>query len=163
MSSVTFMAAAGPAPQADGPQLIDVDGTLLVQLGLFLLLMFVLTRLLWRPYLRVRSERVTRVEGYRQEAQRMEADAAARLARAEAELGEARRIASGERAQVRAEAHAREQTLIAEAQADAQRTLAGARAKLDTTLAAERAKLKVQAREIARQAARKILGREVGV
>ena len=41
-----------------------------VQLGIFLLLALVLWQFLWRPYLRVRGERVTRVEGYRQDAVR---------------------------------------------------------------------------------------------
>jgi F-type H+-transporting ATPase subunit b len=156
------VAAAGSAPQAHEPQLIDIDGTLWVQLGLFLLLIVVLNKLLWQPFLRVRAERVSRVDGYREEAARLEADAAARLARTEAELAEARRIGSGERAVARAEAHAREQTLLASAQAAAQKTVAEARARLDATLVAERAKLKAASAAIGREAAIRILGREVG-
>ena len=57
-----------PAPQSHEPQLIDLDQTVFVQLGIFLLLVLVLYRFLWKPYLRVRGERVTRVEGYRQDA-----------------------------------------------------------------------------------------------
>src|SRR5215831_14109578 len=140
MDFALALLAAG-APQSHEPQLIDVDATLLVQLGLFLLLMLVLHKFLWGPYLRVRSERVTRVEGYREEAAHLEAEAAARLARAEAALAEARRVGSGERAVARAEAHAREQTLLAEANAAAQRTLADARARVQASLEAERAEL----------------------
>lgn len=161
MSVLAFIAQAASAPQVHAPQLIDVDGTIFVQLGLFLVLGLVLTKLLWKPYLRVRAERVTRVEGYRKDAARMEMDAAARLARAEADLAEARRVGSGERAVARAEAHAREQTLVAQAQAEAQRALAAARIRLDATVATERARLEAGAREIAREAARRILGREV--
>src|SRR4051812_29583205 len=95
-SSFASLAFAGEAPVAHEPQLIDVDGTLLVQLGIFLLLVAVLTKLLWRPSLGVRSERVTGVEGYHRDAERMEAEAAQRLARAEAELGRARRESSAE-------------------------------------------------------------------
>jgi F-type H+-transporting ATPase subunit b len=153
---------ASVAPKSPEPQLIDFDGTTFLQLGLFLLLMLVLTRLLWRPYLRVRAERVSRVEGYRQEAGRLEADAASRLARADAALAEARRVGSGERAVARAEAQAREQTLLAEANAAAQRTLADARGRLQETLTAERAKIEQHAAAAGREAARRILGREVG-
>lgn len=149
------------APESHEPQLIDLDQTVFVQLGIFLLLMLVLWRLLWRPYLRVRGERVTRVDGYRQEAVRLEADAAERLARADAALTQARRQGAGERAAARAEAQVREQTLLAEANADAQRTLAAARVRLEAMVATERGKLGVQAGEVARAAARKILGREV--
>ena len=149
------------APQAHEPQLIDVDGTVFVQLGLFLILALVLYRFLWKPYLRVRGERVSRVEGYREEAARIDAEAEARLGRLEAELAEARRAGAGERAVARAEALAREHTLMAEAQAAAQKTLADARAQLEATVAGERAKLQQKAAEIGRDAAKKILGREV--
>jgi len=158
--SLGQLAEATAAPRAHGPQLIDIDATVLVQLGLFGVLALVMTKLLWRPYLRVRAERVARVEGYRKDAVHMEKEAAARLARAEAELAEARRLGSGERAVARAEAHAREQTLIAEAQAEAQRALAAARVRLDATVAEQGARLEAGVRDIALRAAQRILGRE---
>src|SRR5882724_5083951 len=158
-SSLTFVLA--PAPQAHEPQLIDVDGTIFVQLAVFLLLVALLYRFLWKPYLRVREVRVTRVEGYREEAARLQAEADARMARLEADLAEARRIGSGERTVARVEAQAREQTLMAEAQAAAQKMLANARAELEATVAGERAKLQQKAAELGRDAAKKILGREV--
>src|SRR6187401_3312482 len=150
------------APQAHEPQLIDVDGTIFLQLGIFLVLMFVLGKFLWKPYLRVRTERVARVEGYREEAAKLEVDAQQRLQRADAALAEARRVGAGERAVARAEAHAREQTLLAEATAAAQRKLADARTRLNAAIAAERKKLEGDASDVAMAAARKILGREVG-
>jgi F-type H+-transporting ATPase subunit b len=149
------------APEAHEPQLIDVDQTIFIQLGIFLLLLLVLTKWLWRPYLRVRTERVARVEGYREEAAKLEADAQQRLTRADAALAEARRVGAGERAVARAEAHAREQTLLAEATAAAQRKLADARARLTAAIEAERKKLEADSSDVAVAAARKILGREV--
>ena len=149
------------APESHEPQLLDVDLTILVQFGLFLLLLAVLSKLLWKPYLRVRDERVSRVDGYREEAVRLEAEAKDRLTRAEASLADARRLASGQRAVSRAEAQAREQTVLAEATAAAQRTLREARERLATSVDAERGKLRGVAADTAREAARKILGREV--
>jgi F-type H+-transporting ATPase subunit b len=150
------------APEAHEPQLIDVDHTVFIQLGIFLLLMLVLSKFLWKPYLRVRTERVARVEGYREEAVKLEADAQTRLARADAALAEARRVGAGERAVARAEAHTREQTLLAEATAAAQRKLADARGRLKAVVEGERKKLEADSSEVAMTAARKILGREVG-
>jgi F-type H+-transporting ATPase subunit b len=158
---MSFLTTMLSAPQSAEPLLIDLDNTVFVQLGIFLLLVLLLHRFLWKPYLRVRGERVTRVDGYREEAARLDAQAEARLARTEAALAEARRLGSGERALAREEARAREQTLLAEAQAAAQRMLAEAGVALEATLAAERAKLGLRANEIGREAARKILGREV--
>jgi F-type H+-transporting ATPase subunit b len=158
-SATLFLLAA--APTSHEPQLIDLDKTVFVQLGIFLLLTVVLWRFLWQPYLRIRVERVTRVDGYRQDAARMEADAAARLAEAEAALDAARRMGTAERATARAEAQAREQAILAQANADAQKTLADARARLDASLEVERVKLQAQTRDVARAAAQRILGREV--
>jgi len=67
-------------------------------LGLFLLLAFILTRWLWKPYLRVRDERVRRIEGAHAEAEHLEANSAGRLARIEAQLAEARKAGNAERA-----------------------------------------------------------------
>ncbi|HVU52579.1 MAG TPA: hypothetical protein VHL80_17990 [Polyangia bacterium] len=160
MSSALLLLAAA-APESHEPQLIDLDGTAFIQLGLFLLLMLVLRQFLWKPYLKVLGERTTRVDGYKQEAVRLDAEAAARLAKAEAALAQARREGAGERVEARSAAHAREQELLAAANAAAQKTLADARARVSATLAAERAKLQQTAAEIGTQAARKILGREV--
>jgi len=160
MSSALLLLAA-EAPQSHEPQLIDLDATAFIQLGLFLLLMLVLRQFLWKPYLKVRGERTTRVDGYREEAARLEAEATARLAKAEAALAEARRVGSGERAEARAVAQRRESELLAQANAAAQKELADARARVNATLAAERAKLQQTAGEAGLQAARKILGREV--
>src|SRR5262245_39514633 len=135
------------APQSHEPQLIDLDGTVFLQLGLFVLLMAVLSRLLWRPYLRVRDERVSRVEGYREEASRLGPAAAARLARAEAALAEARRVGSGERAQARADAQVYEQKLLAEANTAARDAVAEGRARLDAVVQAERQLLDKRAAE----------------
>ena len=160
MSSALFLLST-VAPQSPEPQLIDLDGTAFVQFGLFLLLMLVLRQFLWRPYLKVLGERTTRVDGYKQEAVRLDAEAAERLAKAEAALAEARRVGAGERVEARAAAHKREQEVLAAANATAQKTLAEARARVTASLTAERAKLQQTAAEIGAQAARKILGREV--
>jgi len=159
--SSAFVLLAAEAPESHEPQLIDLDGTAFIQLGLFLLLMAVLRQFLWKPYLKVRGERTTRVEGYREEASRLEAEAATRLAKAEAALSEARRVGAGERAEARAVAQRRENELLAQANAAAQKTLADARARVTATLEVERAKLQQAAGEVGLQAARKILGREV--
>jgi F-type H+-transporting ATPase subunit b len=149
----------GTAPQAGESQLLDIDNTVFVMLGLFLVLAFILTQWLWKPYLRVREERVRRVEGAREEADRLEADAAARLARIETQLAEARKASQAERAQARTAAVAREQEIVAAAQEVARKQLAEARSKLDMALASERTRLADHAKALGREIAEKALGR----
>ena len=153
--------AAATAPKAAEQQLLDVDGTVFVMLGLFLLMLVFLTVFLWKPYLRVRQERGTRVDGYREQAAQMEADAKTRLDKVQADLAEARRLGAGELAVARAEAQARERTLMATATTEAQRTLADARGKLDAAIAAQKAGLQARATELGRQAAGRVLGRSL--
>jgi len=156
-----LLALAQVAPQSPEPQLLDVDGTAWVMFGLFLLVAFILTQWLWKPYIRVREERVARVDGYRQEADRLEKEAATRLARVEAQLAEARRTGSAERAKARNAAQAHEAKLTADAQAAAQRALTEARAKVEAAMAAERARLNERAAGLGRQITEKVLGRPV--
>jgi len=164
VSSLTILlqaSAAGAAPQAAEAQLLDIDGTLFIMLGIFLLLLAVLYPLLWKPYLRVRDERVTQVEGARDQAAKLEAEAATRLARVESELAEARRAGEAEAIKLRLETQAREQQIMVEAQAAARTLLAEARATLDATVATEKATLQEQTESLALEIAEKALGRRL--
>jgi F-type H+-transporting ATPase subunit b len=149
------------APQAAEPQLLDLDGTVFVMLGIFMVLLLVLWQFLWKPYLRVREERVSRTEGARAKAAEMEAEAAARIGRIETALAEARKAGSVEMAKLRQDAQAKEQQIIAGAQEAARKMLTEARAKLDASVATEKANLQAEAGALARQIAEKALGRRL--
>ena len=159
LAIVLQVTAAGAAPRSAEAQLLDLDGTVFVMLGIFLVLLVVLWLLLWKPYLRVRDERVARVEGAREKAVQLEAEAAARLSRIEGALAEARRAGTTETSRLRLEAQAREQQILAEAQAAARKLMTEARAQLDATVAAEKATLQQQTALLAREIAEKALGR----
>jgi F-type H+-transporting ATPase subunit b len=156
-----LLTAAAAAPTSADQQLLDIDGTLFITLGIFLVLLFALSRLLWKPYLRVRNERVSRVEGYKEEAAKMEADAEARLARCQADLAEARRVGSQELARARSQAQAREQEILSEAHSRAQKELLAARNRLEAALAAEKNKVLDRAHALGMEAAERMLGRKV--
>jgi F-type H+-transporting ATPase subunit b len=155
------VAAAGAAPRSAEAQLLDIDGSVFVMLGIFLVLLGVLWQFLWKPYLKVRDERVARVEGAREKAAQLDAEAAARLARIESALAEARVAGDAESSKLRLEAQAREQKIIAEAQEAARALMAEARAKLDATVAAEKTSLQKQTAILAREIAEKALGRRL--
>ena len=65
---------------ASGHPLIDIDATAIVQFALFLILMFVANKLMFQPYLALRERRKAGIEGARAEAERMTAQADAKLA-----------------------------------------------------------------------------------
>jgi F0F1-type ATP synthase membrane subunit b/b' len=148
-------------PKAAEPILLDLDSTVFVMLGLFLLLLLILWQFLWKPYLRARDERVARVEGAREEAAKLDAEAAARLARIDSALTEARRNGTAEMAKLRLAAQVQEQKIVAEAQAAGRAMLTESRAKLEATVATEKANLKAHTGTLARVIAEKTLGRRL--
>src|SRR5262245_8818030 len=141
--------------------LIDIDGTVLVQFALFLILFVLANSLLFQPYLRLRERRKAGIEGARAEADRMTAQADAKLVDYEKQLASARTRANEEGRKVRAEATAHEKSVTDAARAEAQKNLDEAAAKMKTETEAARLQLLPQANALAKQIASKLLGREV--
>lgn len=141
--------------------LIDIDGTAVVQFVLFLLLMYVSNKLLFQPYLALRERRKAGIEGARAEAERMTAQADAKLADYEKQLGVARSRANDEGRKVRAEAVTHEREVTDKARATAQAAIDEAQGKMRAETDAARATLMPQADALAKQIAGKLLGREV--
>lgn len=141
--------------------LIDIDLTVAVQFGLFLILFFAANALLFKPYLRLREQRKQGIEGARAQAERMGAEADAKLADYEKQLAAARGRANQEGRKVRAESIAHEKEVTDRARAEAQKTIDDATARMRTEAEAARLQLLPQASTLARQIASKLLGREV--
>jgi len=141
--------------------LIDIDLTVLVQFGLFLILFWVANKLLFQPYLQLRERRKAGIEGARAEAERMTASADAKLADYEKQLAVARNRANEEGRKLRSEAAAHEKDVTDKARAEAQKSIDEATAKMKSETEAARLQLLPQASTLARQMASKLLGREV--
>jgi F-type H+-transporting ATPase subunit b len=146
---------------AAGHPLIDIDYTVFVQFALFLILFALSNSLLFQPYLRLRERRKQGIEGARAEAERMSAQADAKLADYETQLARARAAANDEGRKVRAEAAAHEKQVTDASRAQAQKALDEATAKMRAETDAARLQLLPQANALARQLATKLLGREV--
>ena len=141
--------------------LIDLDLTVLVQFALFLITLWVSNKFLFQPYLRLREKRKAGIEGARAEAERMTAQAEAKLVDYEKKLAQARDRANEEGRKVRAEGMAHEKDVTDRARAEAQRAIDEATAKMRAETDAARAQLMPQADTLAREMASKLLGREV--
>jgi F-type H+-transporting ATPase subunit b len=146
---------------ASGHPLIDIDLTVIVQFVLFLVLFATANRLLFRPYLELRERRKAGIEGARAEAERMTAEADAKLADYEKQLAMARDRANEEGRKVRAEAAAHEREVTDAARASAQKAIDEAHATMRRETEAARAQLLPQADALARAISAKLLGREV--
>jgi F-type H+-transporting ATPase subunit b len=149
------------AAEEHAAPLIDLDGTLFVQLALFLIMLFVLSRFLFRPYLQMREQRGKGIDGARHEAHEMEARASKMVADYDAKLTRAKQRGGDERNRLRAEAATRERQVLGAARDEAGRVLGDARKTIAQQSDAARATLSAEAGTLARQMATKILGREV--
>lgn len=153
MHAAPILAAAHP--------LIDLDWTVFVQFALFLMLYVVANKLLFQPYLKLRERRKAGIEGARAEAERMGAQAEAKLADYEKKLAVARGRANEEGRKVRAEGMAHEKDVTDKARAEAQKAIADATAQMRAQADVARSQLMPQADVLAKSIASKLLGREV--
>jgi len=149
------VAAGGTHP------LIDLDGTVFIQLGLFLILAFFATNLLFKPYLKMREERSAGIEGARREAVDLESEAESRRADYEKRMAEARERALEEQRKVRSEAAAHQREVTEKAREQSAEALATAHAKVATESAKAREELLPRADALAQDIVQKLLGREV--
>ena len=143
------------------PPLIDFDGTLFVQFGLFLIMLFILSRLVFRPYLKLRDDRHKGIEGAREEATKMQERSRAVNADYDAQLTRARQRGAEERQRLRSEAATYERQVLGAARDESQKSLESARGKISSEASDARAKLTAESTALARQIVAKVLGREV--
>jgi F-type H+-transporting ATPase subunit b len=153
---ITLLLAA-----AKDPPMIDLDGTVFIQLGLFLVAAFFLTQFLFKPYLKVRAAREAGIDGARDEARRLDEEAKARITGYEARFAQEKAKVDAERAQLRREALVRETQISEEARKSTQAAIESARASIARDAKEARAAIEPKTAEIASTIAKKILGREV--
>lgn len=146
---------------AGGAVTVDLDLTLFVQLGLFLVLLFILKPTLFDPMLRLFEEREKRTDGKKKEARDIDQRSAQADAEYQAVLAKARAEGTAERDALRAEGVKRETALMAEVRGEVARALELGRSEIEKEKAGARTALENEARALGREAASRVLGREI--
>jgi F-type H+-transporting ATPase subunit b len=149
------------ASSGEEPPVIDIDGTVLVQFGLFVLLFFALRHLLFRPYLELQRLRSEGIDGAKQAADNLSVQAQDMMKDYERRMAEARTKAEEERMRLRNEGQRRSATTLSEARDISQAKLQAARKQIAVDLHAAKARLQQEAQPLAHQIASKVLGRVV--
>lgn len=129
--------------------MLDLNITLLIQLGNFFIALFMLNILLIRPIREIIKKRKAMMEDMSGEAASFEEQAAARLQNYKAVLDQARREASGNREESRTAGVKEQQLLVSEAQEKARSILAEARTALEAQAAAALSSLRTQTETLA--------------
>ncbi len=160
VAAVLLVPAAAQA--AEGGLTIFPDPVqLVILLVLFMLLIVPANRLLFEPLLGVLDERDKQIEGARERAAGVAAEADRVLGEYEASIGEARKSAEGERRKALDEARREQSRVTAEARGSAEEELARARSGVAEALEQARSELRGQSEQIAREAASQVLGRSL--
>ena len=140
---------------------IPPDYTFLVQIALFVVLWLLLKRLWFDPALKIAYERAKRSEGAIKEARAIQAEAEQLRAQHAAALDDVRGEAQREMQDILRAAEQEQKRVIAAARDEAQEKMAAVQARISEEVATARRELREQAREIAQDVVRKVLGRAV--
>lgn len=141
--------------------ILDVDATLLIYVGVFFVLFFLLRSLVFRPTMELFDERERAIDGARVEARQLEGEAESKLASFEEQMAKMRAEATAERERLRAEGTRLERTLIEKVRAETDRMVRDAEKQMAEEAARVRADIAARTPVLAREIAAKLLGREV--
>jgi F-type H+-transporting ATPase subunit b len=145
-----------------GGSIISPDGSLLFIIALFMLFVFVMNRLLFRPIGRVLDERQALTEGAANEARAAARRYQARLAEYESSIRQARAESYRRLEQERAAALEERRRLIEDAKQKASGQIEQAKSEIGRQADGARAALETESRQIAATISRTVLGRTVG-
>lgn len=152
-----LLAAKGHTP----PPLVDIDATVFIQFGIFMILLVVLSKFVFGPWLAIQQERDDNIDGAKSLANNLDSDADEKIANYEDKLIAARKDAAGVRAEFRKEAEGKAGEVLRSARGLSEKEIKAARKKLAEDSAAAQVELGKRADEIAKAIATRLLGREV--
>jgi F-type H+-transporting ATPase subunit b len=140
---------------------VDLDASLLIQVGVFVVLLVILKPLLFDPMLKLFEEREKRIEGTRHAASKEDERSAKALAKYEGILAKAREAGNVERDALRADGQKREAEMMARVRAQTAATVEQGRIAIGNEAKTARSQLANEASVLARSIASRVLGREV--
>lgn len=130
-----------------------------INVALFIVLIYPVSRFLLRPLVTLIEERERRTTGVLSRVDTLLGEAAQLRETFEARMAEARARAGAQRAAVAQETEAEERRLLTEAREEAARSLEAARTSIEAEVATAREELRAEAEAIAREIASRIVGR----
>ena len=142
--------------------MIALDYTVLVQIVSFLVLWFLLTRLLFRPFVALLEEREKRTDGVKGEAASLAGEGERLRTEYESAIARAKDEGAAAKEGILQQARQARERLLSQARAEAADRLAAIRQEIQGEMQKARSLAAQEAEGIARQMAEKILGRRIG-
>jgi F-type H+-transporting ATPase subunit b len=144
----------------EGGGLISLDKSLIIQFLNFIILLLILQRLLYKPFLAKMAERTQAIQKSLDEAQAARAEAARQQEENESRLRAAHAEAAAIRAQALKDA-ADEQTRLVDARTESQRLVETAKAQMDADVRRARDELRREVADLATAVAEKLVRRSL--
>ncbi len=141
--------------------MISLDWTLILQFLNFIVLLFIMNKLLYRPLLDIMNRRRDKVEGSKARARELEGEVDEKMQRYQQQLSAAKSDAAQERAALRKAGHQQETEITGAAQQNAATRIKGIREQVGKEAAEAGQILNNEAKALAGQIATKVLGREL--
>ena len=141
--------------------MINVNVTLLIQMCNFLVLLFLMNLVLYRPIRRIVAKRKQFVEEQQQGIERMDAEVKASIEDFNQKIQDARRLGREKIQELKAEAYAQEKELMRNAVEQAGKQLQDVRARIQSDIQGARDQLGGQVRAFSVELAQKIMGRSL--
>ena len=159
VSMLLALPAVAVAAEGGGGGLISIDKSLIVQFVNFFILLFILQRLLYKPFLAKMQERTTAIKTSLDQAQAARADAVRQQDENETKLRAAYAEAAAIREQAIKEAAEESRAHIATAQAQARKLVDDTKAQLDAEIRRAREELRREVSDLAVAVAEKLVRR----
>jgi F-type H+-transporting ATPase subunit b len=138
---------------------ISLDATFFVQIGLFLVLVYILNVLLYKPVLAAMEERGKKISGLETDASTIEGELEEKLLQYREEIAKAKEAGGQKRTVLKKKGLDREAELVGAAHAAAQSTISKAKESIARERDAALEGLRAMTNEMAQEIAEKALGR----
>ena len=141
--------------------MVDIDSTLFIQLVLFLLLIWILNQVLYKPLLRIMDRRKEILDKAQEEVKTVQETIDRRVAEYEEKIRAAKMEAMGQKGDLAKEGAEAAKAITDKAKAEIAVMMGEFQAKLEKELAAAREVLRNQSIRISSEIAEKVLGRSI--
>jgi F-type H+-transporting ATPase subunit b len=159
--ALPHIALAAEAAQHEEPGIINLNVTILIQAINFLILIFLLSKFLFKPLTKFLADRSAGIERSLAEAKAAHEAAAKAQAEYQAQIRETQREVAAIREQGQREVEAERQRLLQASRDEAERLVAHAKAEIEAETKRAKASLREEAAGIAVAVAERLLGRSV--
>ncbi len=141
--------------------MIDLNGTMLVQLAMLLVLLIVLSQVAFRPFLGLLDARKERLNSEEQQARDLKDRTQQMMERYRETMAAAHSKGAAIREEMRKESMAQESSILQKAMQEGGQLMEKMKARISQETEAAKSGLRVQAQNLSREIAEKILGRNL--